>query len=70
MNGVELGKKLRVSGRTSNILVRPVNGNFNAEEMFLQSQANAFIQKPFSLTILSDKVQELLVVPVKPFSGH
>lgn len=65
INGVELGKKLRESGTTSTIPVILISGSNHAEEMFVQSQANAFIQKPLSLTTLMNKVQELLVAPVK-----
>lgn len=70
VNEVELGKKLHESGRTLNIPVILVSGSVNGEEMFLQSHADAFIQKPFPLTILINKVQELLVEPVRKLTGY
>ncbi len=70
LSGVDLGKKLRASAETSNIPIILVSGQDNSDELFLQSKANAFIQKPFSLTTLLNKVQELLVTPVKKLARH
>jgi DNA-binding response OmpR family regulator len=68
INGVDLGKELRLTAETSNIPIILVSGHNNVDEMFAESQANAFIQKPFSLTTLIAKVQELLVAPVPQLS--
>lgn len=68
INGVDLGKELRTSAETSKIPIILVSGHDNVDKMFVQSQADAFIQKPFSLTTLIAKVQELLVAPVRQLS--
>jgi len=70
INGVALGRKLRASAGTSHIPIILVSGQDNLDELFLQSQANAFIQKPFSLTFLMKKVRELLVPTVKQLTTH
>ncbi len=69
INGVDLGRELRASTGTSNIPIILVSGHDNADELFAQSQANAFIQKPFSLTALIDKVRELLLAPARKLTG-
>jgi DNA-binding response OmpR family regulator len=70
LNGVHLGKELRASPKTSNIPIIVVSGHNNVDEMFIQSQATAFIRKPFSLTTLVNKVQALLVPPVKRLTAQ
>lgn len=54
INGVELGRELRASAATSNIPVIVVSGHDQADGLFFQSQANVFIQRPFSLTALNE----------------
>ena len=61
MNGVDLGEKLRSAPETSKIPIMIVSGHNEGDAMFHHTPANAFIQKPFSLSGLIDKIQSLLV---------
>lgn len=59
-NGVDLGERLRSSPETSNIPIILVSGHSKGDEMFIRSKADAYIQKPFSLSVLLKKIKELL----------
>lgn len=59
-NGVDVSKKLRTSPETSNIPVIMVSSHNEDGKIFARSGATAYIQKPFSLTVLLDKIKELL----------
>ena len=63
VDGVELAKELRMSAKTSGKPIVLVSALGNLDQILVQSQADAFIKKPFSFTALVAKVQELLVAP-------
>ena len=60
MNGVDLGKQLKATPATANIPILLVSGHNKCETLFIESKANAFFQKPFSLSGLMSKIQELI----------
>lgn len=60
MNGVDLGKQLKATPATANIPILLVSGHNKCETLFIESEANAFFQKPFSLSSLMSKIQELI----------
>jgi DNA-binding response OmpR family regulator len=60
MNGVDLGKQLKATPATANIPILLVSGHNKCETLFIESEANAFFQKPFSLSGLMSKIQELI----------
>jgi len=60
MNGVDLGKRLKATPATANIPILLVSGHNKCEALFIESEANAFFQKPFSLSGLMSKIQELI----------
>lgn len=60
VNGFDLGIKLRSTPETSGIPIILISGNSDGDEMLIRSEANAFIQKPFRLSTLANKIRELL----------
>ena len=60
MSGVDLGKQLKATPATANIPILLVSGHNKCETLFIESEANAFFQKPFSLSGLMSKIQELI----------
>jgi len=65
-SGVDLGMELRSAPETSNIPIILVSGHADGNELFSQSKANAYIQKPFSLTALMNTIKALLKMVEKP----
>lgn len=59
-NGVQLGKELRSAPETSDIPIILVSGHNGGGDMFFQSKASAYMQKPFSLTTLMNTITDLL----------
>jgi len=62
VNGVVIGKELKSSSETIHIPIILVSGQRECDQMFIESRADVMIQKPFSLSRLMHKVQELLSV--------
>ncbi len=60
-NGVEVGKQLKSNALTSHIPVIMVSANPYVDEMSREAGAADFVQKPFALKTLLDKVQANLV---------
>jgi DNA-binding response OmpR family regulator len=61
VDGVEVGKQLKGDPNTQRIPIIMITGHTEGEKLFLESRANAFIQKPFLLTGLLSKIKECLV---------
>jgi CheY-like chemotaxis protein len=61
-SGIELGNALKSSEETNAIPIILFSGNCECDTLFPESRANAFLQKPFSLAQLMDKIREVLVV--------
>lgn len=59
-NGAEVGKQLKSDPATQNIPIIMITGHTEGEKIFKQSKANAFIQKPFLLSGLLNKVKEYI----------
>jgi CheY-like chemotaxis protein len=59
-NGVELGKELKSSPATLDIPIILLSGHHDCENLFVESRANAYLLKPFSLHRLMTKIKELL----------
>jgi DNA-binding response OmpR family regulator len=60
VNGIDVGIKLRSTPETADIPIILISANSDVDEMFSRSEANAFMQKPFSLSTLTSKITELL----------
>ncbi len=60
VSGIDLGKMLKSVPETSAIPIILVSGNSDGDAMCIRSEANAFIQKPFHLSALMNKITELL----------
>jgi DNA-binding response OmpR family regulator len=60
VSGIDLGKELKSSSETSNIPVILITGHSEPEKLFTEAQANALLKKPFALSGLVDKINELL----------
>ena len=60
ISGVDLGKQLKSSPDTADIPILLVSGHNECEKLFAESEANDFVQKPFSLSALMLKIHELL----------
>lgn len=69
VNGLDLGIKLRSMPATSTIPIILISGNCDGDEMLIRSEANAFIQKPFQLSTLINKIRELLKTVSHPHSA-
>lgn len=69
VNGLDLGIKLRSVPETAGIPIILISGNSDGDEMLIRSEANAFIQKPFRLSTLTDTIRELLKMVPHPHSA-
>jgi DNA-binding response OmpR family regulator len=63
-NGIEIGQMLKSQHETVHIPVIVLSGHSEVDKMFAACQANAFIQKPFSLSCLVTKIDNLLAETV------
>jgi DNA-binding response OmpR family regulator len=61
VDGVEVGKQLKGDPSTQCIPIIMITGHTEGEKLFRESRANAYIQKPFLLTGLLNKIKECLV---------
>jgi len=59
-NGVEVGKKLKSNASTKDIPVIMVSANPYVDELCKEAGANDYVQKPFTLKTLIEKVEERL----------
>lgn len=59
-NGVEVGKQLKSNASTKNIPVIMVSANPYVDQLCREAGANDYVQKPFKLTTLIQKVEERL----------
>jgi CheY-like chemotaxis protein len=62
MSGVDLGKQLKSDPQTEKIPIILISGQADAEDLLETSGADAFIGKPFSLSGLLRKIDDLLAV--------
>ena len=60
VNGVEVGKQLKSNASTRDIPVIMVSANPYVDELCKEAGANDFVQKPFTLKTLMEKVKEKL----------
>jgi DNA-binding response OmpR family regulator len=58
MDGVEVGQKVREDPRGKTIPIIMITGHTDGEILFKASKANAFIQKPFTISGLMKKITE------------
>jgi response regulator RpfG family c-di-GMP phosphodiesterase len=58
VDGVEVGRKLKSNPKTMGIPVIMISGHTDGDKLFHEARANHFIQKPFSLNLLLNKVKE------------
>lgn len=59
-NGEELGKQLKSDPQTENIPIIMISGHADGKSVLKTTGADAFIEKPFSLSGLLKKIDELL----------
>ena len=59
-NGVDLGKQLKSDPKTEKIPIILISGQVDGEDLLRTSGADAFIGKPFSLSGLLAKIDDLL----------
>jgi CheY-like chemotaxis protein len=59
-NGADLGRLLKSNPQTENIPIILISGHADGEDLLKISGADAFIGKPFSLSGLLTKIDELL----------
>jgi DNA-binding response OmpR family regulator len=59
-NGVEVGKQLKSNASTRDIPVIMVSANPYVDELCKEAGANDYVQKPFALKTLIQKVEERL----------
>ena len=59
-NGVEVGKQLKSNASTKDIPVIMVSANPYVDQLCKEAGANGYVQKPFTLKALIEKVQEKL----------
>lgn len=60
-NGADLGKQLKADPATENIPIIMISGHSEGDKLLGMSCADAFIEKPFSVSGLLKKMDELLV---------
>jgi CheY-like chemotaxis protein len=60
-NGADLGRQLKSDPQTESIPIILISGHADGEDLLEISGADAFIEKPFSLSGLLTKMDELLV---------
>lgn len=59
-NGVEVGKQLKSNASTKDIPVIMVSANPYLDQLCREAGANDYVQKPFKITTLIQKVEERL----------
>jgi response regulator RpfG family c-di-GMP phosphodiesterase len=59
-SGVDVGRQLKSDPNTENIPVILISGHTEGEQHFTMSHADVFIQKPFVLSGLLKKINEIL----------
>jgi response regulator RpfG family c-di-GMP phosphodiesterase len=59
-NGIDLGRQLKSDPQTENIPIILISGCADGPGVLRSSRADAFIEKPFSLSGLCRKIDELL----------
>jgi response regulator RpfG family c-di-GMP phosphodiesterase len=59
-NGVDIARRLKSLPQTEKIPIILLSGHAECERLFLESRANAFFKKPFSLRQVLSKIKELL----------
>jgi len=69
INGVDLGRQLKSDPETKQIPIILISGRADGENLLQTSRADAFIAKPFSLSILFAKMNDLLTVQVPVISS-
>src|SRR5688572_19671834 len=69
VSGVEIAKKLKSLPQTAGIPIILVSAHHDCERLFLESKANALFKKPFSLSQVLNKVNELLELDVANAHG-
>jgi CheY-like chemotaxis protein len=60
-SGADLGRQLKTDPHTESIPIILISGHADGEDLLEISQADAFIGKPFSLSRLLKKIDELLL---------
>jgi DNA-binding response OmpR family regulator len=58
VDGVEVGRRLKSDPSTQNIPIIMITGHTEGERLFKEAKANDFIQKPFQLSGLLNKITE------------
>jgi two-component system, OmpR family, phosphate regulon response regulator PhoB len=58
-SGIDVGKKLKSDSTTQNIPIILISGHTDGEKLFVESNANAYMEKPFVLSRLVAKIKEL-----------
>jgi two-component system alkaline phosphatase synthesis response regulator PhoP len=61
-NGIDVCQQLKQNSSTENIPIILISGHTEGDTLFKESQADAFMQKPFSLAGLLNKINELLLL--------
>jgi two-component system, sensor histidine kinase and response regulator len=71
VSGIDIGKKLKSVPETSEIPIIVVTADHEPDSLYRESKANAIFRKPFSLSGLIKKIEELLSLsPAKKHSDR
>jgi CheY-like chemotaxis protein len=60
VSGVDVGKRLKADPATTNVPIIMVSAHPEGDKLFIESNANAFIPKPFLLSRLLKEIKEML----------